>query len=286
MALTQVRSEQIKGVSGFPKPFFSEINPFFMALSTSATVTITGSFFTPETTFSIGGCTVNSKVFKSSNEVELNITSGATEGDYNITINNGQQTVISNAFTLTQGQVFIPDAVDWANASNISLSDNGEVLQSSYGVTGKADWTAKTFEVLKDWELKVKFNYDPNNPYPGGNNFNAFNSHLRKVSDGSVVISFYYYVASNNSSGGFYTKTSTAETAQSAKAIGGSTDLIMNENVVQLFSPRMVWNGGVLSLYDGTSLVKNFTFAIPEDVYLDIGVQTYGYKGIKFIELP
>jgi len=76
-------------VSTDPIPFISAISPTTVAPSSTTTITLTGYNFTPTSAISIsGGNTVNSVNILSPVEMEVNITSVGTIGDYDVVISN------------------------------------------------------------------------------------------------------------------------------------------------------------------------------------------------------
>ena len=72
----------------YVKPIFN-LEPITINQSTSKVLKIKGSFFTPDLTVTINGQVVNSVTFISDNEIDVDFTTGTTDGSYSIEISNG-----------------------------------------------------------------------------------------------------------------------------------------------------------------------------------------------------
>lgn len=128
----------------YPAPDLSSVNPTGLLPSTTSNLTLYGSFFTPATIVSIEGQTVNSVEFVNSGELIVNVTTGATEDSFDITISNGTSVTFANALTVVLGTVYIPTEADWtlgSGGSSLDLSENGNALIKSFNSTQKqATW--------------------------------------------------------------------------------------------------------------------------------------------------
>lgn len=99
----------------FPAPFISGIKPLKLSSEKPADVTIYGSYFTPDTIVTIAGSTINSTTFISDNEIKINVTVGNNQGLFDLIVDNGQQTIISNGIEIQENV--------W-----LDLRENGDVL--------------------------------------------------------------------------------------------------------------------------------------------------------------
>ncbi len=81
-----------------PKPHFSSIDPIILDRNVTSNLTLSGSYFTEDTVISIGSQTVNSTTFVSDNEITINVTTSAVGGTFDIILNNGNETTITDGF--------------------------------------------------------------------------------------------------------------------------------------------------------------------------------------------
>jgi hypothetical protein len=154
---TKVRVNQIFGISSggsLPAPFFQSVTPNFSTPNNNEFLIIKGSFFTPGITVIIGGCTTNSVTFISDNEIKVSITTGDTEGNYPITLNNGEESLFTDKFLISQGQVFQPlSNTDWINSTGlIDITPDGQIKLNTYGQRGTAEWS-QVIDITKNFEI-------------------------------------------------------------------------------------------------------------------------------------
>ena len=141
MGITKVRANQIFGIIGYPAPYISEITPASIQPSETAIITIKGAFFTPTMTVSVVGHTINVFNFKSNSEILINITAPATEGNYNLTLNNGASVTFSAAIIVSVGIVTVPVKSSYYNITgNIDLETQGFAKVESTAAGGSADF--------------------------------------------------------------------------------------------------------------------------------------------------
>ncbi|MEL6493560.1 MAG: IPT/TIG domain-containing protein [Cyanobacteria bacterium J06623_7] len=81
----------------YPAPHLSKVTPAKVLTGQTNTVTIEGSFFTPDTTVECESGNVDNVEFISSNLIRVTITASANVGVYDLIIDNGNQTVESDA---------------------------------------------------------------------------------------------------------------------------------------------------------------------------------------------
>jgi hypothetical protein len=119
---------KLYSIATAPAPFIDTVVPDSTLPSTTGNFQLHGSFFTPSmcltanlaTSIIFTGQSVNYAIFHSSNWIEVNITTGATEGSFAITLNNGLSATFANAFMIVLGTVFIPTLSDWTVISGVS----------------------------------------------------------------------------------------------------------------------------------------------------------------------
>jgi len=109
-----------------PAPYLSDLIPDSYLPNNTGNFILKGSFFTPTMTVAIAGQTVNYLTFKSDNEVHANVTTGATEGAFNVTLNNGISATFPNAMLIVVGTVYKPIDTSWENITGtLDVSEPG-----------------------------------------------------------------------------------------------------------------------------------------------------------------
>lgn len=81
-----------------PAPFLNIVIPDSTLPNTTGNFKLKGAFFTPTMTVVFEGQIVNYFTFISDNEIDVNVTTGATEGNFDITLNNGLSAIFPNTF--------------------------------------------------------------------------------------------------------------------------------------------------------------------------------------------
>jgi hypothetical protein len=127
-----------------PAPYLEILIPDSTLPSTTTNFVLKGAFFTPTMTVSIVGQTVNYIVFVSDNQVKVNVTTGAAEGSYAVTLNNGIQAVFNNALLIVLGTIFKPEPTDWNTISQPINFESGSALTK----TGRSVGSAKLNFIL------------------------------------------------------------------------------------------------------------------------------------------
>lgn len=162
MAITKVRANQIFGYTGIPEPFLNEIIPDSYLPSTTGNFKLKGAFFTPTMTVTTMGGTVNYITFNNDNDIDVNITTGATEGYFSVTLNNGISKTFNNSLLLVLGTVFQPTESSWTVSSTTKpiLSTKGEFKTVTRGSQHRANWD-KAFDYTKDFRFSFRFKASP-----------------------------------------------------------------------------------------------------------------------------
>ncbi|SDX12413.1 hypothetical protein [Flavobacterium degerlachei] len=161
---------KLYSIATAPAPYIQELIPDSYLPSTTGNIRILGSFFTPAmcdrvanpTAIVIGGVnTINYATFKSSNEILVNVITGAIEGSFFITMNNGLSTTKNNALLITYGVVYKPNATSWVDLDpSYDMSEEGAAKIGVYGTYKSATWN-KSFDFTKNWRLKFMLQKTP-----------------------------------------------------------------------------------------------------------------------------
>lgn len=253
----------------YPAPDLQSVSPQSVLPSSTSAVTLFGSFFTPSTIVELEGQTVNSIEFVNSGELILSVTSGATEGEFDITISNGTSVTFTNALIVNVGVVHVPIESEWTIASGSpDVSTAGEFYITTYNTNHQADWNVQ-LDYTIDWAMKVQLKASPLG-VPGTTNYdnNTLGVKLLKVSNSATV--FYWSRQGTN--------------ADRVRA-HVENDFYYSGALNTVLELRFV--AGVFYLYRNNILVKTYTTpAITENLKLRVYLNTYDVIGLKYIELP
>lgn len=262
---TKVRANQIFGIPKLYAPTVHSFSPTSMLPNTTKEITIIGSFFNPDTTFQIGGCTINWKRFENNDyrEVTLQVSSGATEGNFDLTINNGKELVVQDLFTISNGIVTVPLAADFTKTGTINVSD-GELTKVADNTTGEATWNRlipSTEPFTIQWILTKT-------PYVGGT---WTTLEFVKASDGSL---FEGYITFQINSGRLRIN----------YRVGGNAFYLEDYmDYGTVFGFRRTTDGKVQYVKNGV-VTKSNTNNLTFDLYLRWGIETNDVKYLKYID--
>jgi len=141
------------GTAISPAPFLDEVIPDSYAPSTTGNFKLKGSFFTENMTVTTTGGTVNYIIFHNDNDVDVNITTGATEGTFSVTIDNGISKTFDSVLLIILGTVFSPLTADWINiVGEPDLSKDGDMILTNAIVKSSATWD-KVIDKTKNFRL-------------------------------------------------------------------------------------------------------------------------------------
>ena len=157
MATTKPRASQIRGLARQQAPFLADLIPDSNLPNTTSNYVLKGAFFTPDMTVSVEGQTVDIFNFISDNEVRIVVTHGSAEGQFDVTLNNGKESVFENALLIVNGDVFIPQSDEWTVlSSNPTLDQPGAVKVPNLTNYHEARWQTI---IDKDDEFSFYWNF-------------------------------------------------------------------------------------------------------------------------------
>jgi hypothetical protein len=260
------------------KPYLYIVEPSIARVNTTFNVILIGLDFTPNTTVSISGQTINNVEFITPTQLKVNITTGSAEGMKNITINNGFSRVFDDVFETTFGDVYIPKSNDWYDVTGIpNISVDGEIRITQANVQGTAKWL--TIPINKDFKIEFRLVKSPlgtsktgvslpiiqlfNNQDIQKYNFNFYlngvNNSDNRVYCGDEIAGFLW----NNTLGSL---TQTYDLDDESKFT-----IERNSQVVKYYS-------------DINSIIRVSTLPSNEELYLKIPVQWWDIINIRYIE--
>ena len=275
--LTTAEKDAIRlkiGTAISPAPYLEEVIPDSYLPSTTGNFKLKGSFFTENMTVTTTGGTVNQIIFNNDNEVDLNITTGAAEGSFSITLNNGISKTFNNVLLIILGNVISPISSEWINKSNIDVSKGDEINLTLWGTAATAEWT-RLFDYTRDWSfrftLKGSILGEPNN-----------NTHIK-------VLELFRDDASSFLWAGFLRVFETTKYSYTYKfnnisttALQPSTDNL-SEVEDHYFELRYV--GGVFTVYLDTVLKFTSDVVLNSNLRLIVSTAQMDIKKIKYIEI-
>ena len=262
-----------------PAPYMEVLIPESTLPSTTTNFTIKGAFFTPTMTVSIAGQTVNYLTFVSDNLIKVNVTTGAAEGMFAVTLNNGLSSTYSNALLIVVGTVYTPTSSEWTNLiSTPDVSTEGRISNLNSSTIQGADW--KTIPAGQNFRIMMTAQrsgftsaYDPIT-FQG-------NLQLIGVADGLLKLNSAFRCWALNQSNGGNARTkmySPNEDSGDATATIAYGDPFGKTITVERI-------GTTIKHYVNGTLIKTFTGVINVDVKIRFKIQNQDISNIKYITI-
>ncbi len=266
-----------------PAPFLEILIPDSTLPSTTTNFTIKGAFFTPTMTVSIVGQTINSILFVNDNLVRVNVTTGAAEGLFAVTLNNGISATFPNALLIVLGTIFKPAPTDWINVSpQMDISTEGELHIGIWDTYQTAEWT-KQFDYTRNFRISFALKKSPFGTISERTDINDhLNAHLslRRVSDNVEMFKFTNF---RESSG--YAKAkfqSPLHPNRIALEIGTGSDAYYLTAHNYTFEYRFI--AGIMYVYVNNALALTFTDVLTSNLKMIVNVKQNDFVNIKYIE--
>lgn len=278
MATTALRANQIFGYSSYPKAFLNNLIPSSNRPNTTGDFILEGAFFTQNMTVVIQGQTINRITFESDNKVIVNVTTGPTEGTFDIILNNGTGAVtFTGAIFIVVGDVFEPATADWTKTNPVNVIKNG-VFSTVYGSQGSAVWNNKQLNFTKDFSVRFNFKFSPlGNAQSGA--ANAEFLELLRVSDSVPLFKMRVGYASTLLYFGSYSIANGWLDAQNLNKAANPQAL----NYTPVY--RLDFISGNMILYQNGTVKRTFTDVVSENLKIKINVKYFDIVDVKYIEL-
>ena len=133
--------------NGYPAPYFTKATPAKILIGQSQVIALEGSFFTPNTTVELEQGTVDAIEFISDNQIKITVTAANTVGNYDLIINNGNQTIVEDAIAFFDvpdglvdlrlgGTAFSNSAIEMRSGMNFERQSGGLIF------TGSSPWNS------------------------------------------------------------------------------------------------------------------------------------------------
>jgi len=230
-----------------------------------------GDFFTYDTVVTMTGGTISYTEFVNSKLMIVHFTSSATVGYYNLTLNNGITKIFTNYIHITTGTIYPANINSWANVTNATIDESGNVLESTSTLSAHAELIQQQ-DYLKDFEVTFSLALSPYYPvFMGLNHQSSIGLYdsvtaeqiIRMMFDGGATpISPYVYGRATASYG-----------QQSTPGVGYSTIW------------RFRWLTGVLTIYRDNTLQLTTTEVITANTKLVLNLKGVDVDQVSYIEL-
>jgi len=251
-----------------PAPYLEVLIPDSTLPSTTTNFVLKGAFFTPTMTVSIVGQTINYITFVSDNEVKVNVTTGATEGSYAVTLNNGIQAVFPNALLIVLGTVYTPEIADWVNIVQPIDVQKGQALVKTANSIGTAELNF-LLDKTKKYSIYFNITKSPLITATAGQKYTTM-SIIDTVNSDIYDFQIYYFDSSNE----YDIRKNNANFSGSIGWHGG-----FSENI------RFYWDLTQMYVYRGSTLIYTFSAGIfPNTLKAKFTVQQFDNTGIKYVE--
>ena len=264
-------------VSQLPAPNLRELVPETYLPSTTGNFILRGSYFTEDMIITIEGHSWNYWTFVDSNEVLVNLTTSATEGFYDVTLNNGIEATFANALQIVNGTVYQPSCVmsSWTNLTgSINVCDEvGAAKLNVYYSIGTARWTLP-FDRTKDFAIEWNQAKSPFSTTEGLDVNAGIEDVMRlyKTSDNSTI---WYLVNYRNDY-----LTAWQFDSGSARYALNSQPRYYTHSIKYIGGIWYFYYNNVLK-YTGTASINN----VDSDMYLRVTVKGQDIRNLKYIDL-
>ena len=256
----------------YPAPYLTEILPYNFLPNTTGNIILKGSFFTPAMTVVIQGQTVNYVEFKSDNEVNVNVTTGSAEGNFDVILNNGLSATFFGRMLIVLGTVFTPIESDWTSVStNLDITEGKAAKLKVINTVNFAKWL-KLIPASQDFEVHFTFSLSPflDGNYAGYEN----RLNLVKTSDVNQIVYGAGVYGSNFLRPGFMSYFN-----------DGIQDFANNDNPTTPIRYKIRRLGQNVSVSVNDEIKRLFSEQIQIDMYISIELKYSDIINIKYIEL-
>lgn len=144
-----------------PAPDLEELIPDTYLPSTLGNFRLKGSYFTEGMTIVIEGHTYNYVQFINSGEILINLTTSATEGFYDVTLNNGTEATFLDVLQVVNGTVYEPITSDWTVVSGVLDIVDNDIKRISGNGQARNDNAIYLLNTANDWRIDFKIMKSP-----------------------------------------------------------------------------------------------------------------------------
>lgn len=268
-------------MAAMPAPYLEVLIPDSTLPSTTTNFVLKGAFFTPTMTVAITGQTINYITFVSDNEVKVNVTTGAAEGSFTVTLNNGISATFPNALLIVLGTIFSPITSEWeAPTGNVSAVED-DVTINIYDVSGSNRWS-RPFDHTRNFRVRFRLSKSPF----GNTGISEVVKQIQlvKSSDNAMVFGFNLRRDAGVNGLTTFEGWSAAEPYWHGIQYVNSGTTIENMNSMFGKSYELRYTAGVMYVYVDNVLKSSFSDVVLENLKLRIEIKTFDVCDIKYIE--
>jgi len=272
--LTTAEKDAIRlkiGTAISPAPFLDEVIPDSYLPSTTGMFKLKGSFFTENMTVTTTGGTVNYIIFHNDNDVDVNITTGATEGSFSVTIDNGISKTFNGVLLIVLGTVFKPLTSEWTLTEPIDVL-NDSVMVETYSIYGTAIWS-REFDYTINWSFRFNLKRSPLGVQI--NDFNRNEISLINLS-GIEKYGFTVYTVGSNAT----TRVDDGVNTILSDSFANFWNTVAEDSNIEL---RCV--NGIVRTYVNSIVKTAYSGTLTENLKLKININSFDIENIKYIEL-
>mgnify|MGYP000330203409 CR=1 FL=1 len=160
---TELTAKKWKEISvSFPKPTIKSVTPLYVSINTSVVLSILGSYFTKESTVTIGGLVTSFNIIDD-RTITVNLTTDAILQGHNIVVTNESgATTFESQFFVANETVIVPNASSWDllgnNSSDLVFSD-GVVAPNSLNSGQDRRTKSKVSLIPSNRDFELKYTY-------------------------------------------------------------------------------------------------------------------------------
>ena len=144
-------------------PYLEEVRQVSTLPSNPTYFILKGSYFTENMTVVIEGNTITSTLFIDDNTFRVNLTTIATEGSYDLTLDNNNGTgaiTYVDKIQIVTGTLYIPSSGEWIDLTRLDVSQEGAAKITVFQQNGIGIWTQE-LDYTKDWLFEWKMQETP-----------------------------------------------------------------------------------------------------------------------------
>ncbi|WP_166964587.1 hypothetical protein [Yeosuana marina] len=289
-----IQESEISQIS-LQAPFLEELIPDTYLPSTTGNFILKGAYFIPAMCngeipnaiqISGGDNVINYCTFINDNEICVNLTTSATDGLYDVTLNNGVSSTFVGVLQVINGTVYEPTNDDWTflTGGHPDVSEVGAVSLTNFGTLQTVKWN-KALDYTKDFKVLFRYKRSVLGIQSADTRTNLLK--LGSASDSSwYQTEFQFQQAGASWNNMVYLDTS--DQGLKSKSLGivpSGTPIVDRIPAFEDAIFEFRYLSGVMYYYVNDILVHQSTRVITEDMYLYVTVQEQDFESIKYIDL-
>lgn len=156
---TRIKSSRIRGLARQFAPLLVDIIPDSYLPDSTGDVDLYGEFFVPDMDVIFEGQTVNYMTFINSQHVRVNVTRGSVEGTFEVILNNGIESVWTDAILVVLGDVTVPSLENYSTLNFLTAPNPGELSITNINDNGIAVIDSNFITIPPDIDYEIRFKW-------------------------------------------------------------------------------------------------------------------------------